>query len=80
MCFLRRREVSLQQRAFGHSGRRALFGVPRRRVYHGRHALQGNPVPLSQVPSLASRSNSALLTDTYASPLRAQCGAAERER
>jgi hypothetical protein len=29
---------------------------------------------------LLMRSNSALLTDTYASPLRAQRGAAKRER
>src|SRR5438105_4602938 len=34
----------------------------------------------SQVQHLASRSNSALLTDTYPSPLRAQFGAAKRQR
>jgi hypothetical protein len=41
---------------------------------------KGGTVLLNQVLSLASRSNRALLTDTFTSSLRAQRGAAKRKR
>jgi hypothetical protein len=41
---------------------------------------QGDKVLCNQAPGRTARFNSALLTDTYTSPLRARRGAAERER
>ena len=55
------------------------------RIYGGQPAAirpgeKGDRLLLNLVHLASSRSNSALLTDAFSSPLRAQRGAAKRER
>ena len=56
------------------------FGGPRRPVYYDRRCFKGGSVLLIQVPSLASRSNNALVSDVCAAALRAFFNAPQRER
>ena len=58
-------------------GHRARLAVRSRLLCFG--AFRGGSVLLIQVPSLASRANSALVTDAFRS-LRLAYGAAKRER
>jgi hypothetical protein len=57
-----------------------VSALQRRTVRRSRRASGENRVLLDFVNLAALRSNSALLTDTYTSPLRAQHGAAKRGR